>query len=45
MKTLVFGSNGQLGSEISKRIKSIHINRKKNHNFDISNLNSVKNYR
>ena len=42
MKTLVFGSNGQLGSEISKRIKSIHINRKKNHNFDISNFNSVK---
>ncbi len=42
MKTLVFGSNGQLGSEISKRIKSIKINRKKNNNFNINNYNSIR---
>jgi len=36
MKTLIFGSNGQLGSEVSKKIKGIKISRNifKNFNFN-----------
>tara|TARA_B110000008_G_scaffold171947_1_gene171619 strand:- start:5980 stop:6822 length:843 start_codon:yes stop_codon:yes gene_type:complete len=41
MNILVLGSDGQLGSEISKKIKSFKISRKKFKNFDFEKKNNT----
>ena len=41
MNILVFGSNGQLGSEIIKQIQAIQISKKNFNNFNFLNLKSI----
>lgn len=41
MNILVFGSNGQLGSEIIKQVQAIKVSRKNFKKFDFSNLKSI----
>ena len=42
MNILIFGSNGQLGSELSKKLDAISISRKNNKKFNYLNLIELK---